>query len=163
MRPEWISPGESLLRNTHTHTHTKNERERTGFIEFHLTFGLFFPADCLFGPKPLEEDSEEGREERNEEEQLSIFGSVTEKDRLRMEAEMDRPLPGFYLPAVRQPLRSAFASSNQREKRMSTHSVTFACPMSPYVTSLWIPPQSTASPLYQLCTSQGILIYKYTC
>lgn len=90
----------------------------------------------MFGPKLLEEDSEEGREERDEEQQLSIFGSLTEKDRLRMEAEKDGTLPGFHLPAVHQPLRSAFALSNPREKRMSAHSVTFACPMSPYVTSL---------------------------
>lgn len=99
-----------------------------------------FLADWMLGPKPVEDDSEEGRAEIEEEQRLSISSNLTGKDRLKMETEKDGLLPGFHRPSIHPsspvPLRSASASSHPREKRIYTHSVTFACPMSPYVTSL---------------------------
>lgn len=93
----------------------------------------------MLGPKSAEDDLEEGRAEI-EEQRLSVPSILTEDDRLKMEMERRGLLPGFHCPSVHSsspaPLRSSFASSHPREKRISTHSVTFACPMSPYVTSL---------------------------
>lgn len=94
----------------------------------------------MLGPKPVEDDSEEGSTKREEEQRLSVTSNLTEKDGLKMEMEKGGLLPGFHRPAVRPsspvPLKSAFALSHPREKRISAHSVTFACPLSPYVTSL---------------------------
>ncbi|KAA8587287.1 hypothetical protein FQN60_016149 [Etheostoma spectabile] len=99
-------------------------------------------ADWMFGPKPVEDDSEEGRAEIEEERQLSVC-SMMEKDHLDMEKEKDGLLPGFYRadegsghPSTPPPLRSAITSSCPREKRMSAHRVSFAWPMTPYATSL---------------------------
>eukprot|EP00064_Thunnus_orientalis_P003170 superscaffoldBa00000251_g3179 len=99
-------------------------------------------ADWILGPKPMEDDSEEGRAEIEEERRLSVSSRVMVSDRLRMEKEKDGLLPGFHLgdggcrrPSTPPPLRSAI-SSYSGEKRISTHSVTFACPATPYVTSL---------------------------
>ncbi|KAF1383946.1 hypothetical protein PFLUV_G00137110 [Perca fluviatilis] len=99
-------------------------------------------ADWILGPKPVEDDSEEGRAEIEEERRVSVY-STMEKDRLKMEKEKDGPLPGFYRgdegrgrPSTPPPLRSAITSSYPGEKRMSAHSVSFACPMTPYATSL---------------------------
>lgn len=94
-------------------------------------------ADWILGPKPKEDDLEEGRTEIEEERRLSLSSELMmEKDRLKMENEKDGPLPGSLRPSSPAPLRSSIASSILRDKRMSAHSVTFACPMTPYVTSL---------------------------
>ncbi|XP_051265291.1 small integral membrane protein 44-like [Dicentrarchus labrax] len=100
-------------------------------------------ADWILGPKPVEEDSEEGRAETEKEWQLSVSSKLMEKDRLEMEKERDGLLPGFHRgdagchrPSSPPPLQSTITSSYPGEKRISTHSVTFACPMTPYVTSL---------------------------
>ncbi|KAM7379226.1 hypothetical protein PAMP_004791 [Pampus punctatissimus] len=101
-------------------------------------------ADWILGPKPVEDDSEEGRAETEEERRLSISSRLMERDRLWMEKEKekDRLLPGFHQgdggchhPSTPPPLRSAITSYSG-EKRISAHSVTFACPTTPYVTSL---------------------------
>lgn len=91
----------------------------------------------------MEDDLEEGIAEIEEERRLSVSSKLMEKDRLKMEKENDGMLPGFHLgeggcrrPFSPPPLRSAIAASYPGEKRISTHSVTFACPMTPYVTSL---------------------------
>ncbi|XP_078029385.1 uncharacterized protein LOC117272476 [Epinephelus lanceolatus] len=101
-------------------------------------------ADWILGPKPVEDDSEEGRAEIEEERRLSICSKLMEKDMLMMEKEKDSLLPGFYWldggchrPSTPPPpLKSAMASSYPGEKRISTHSVTFASPVTPYATSL---------------------------
>ncbi|XP_059200169.1 small integral membrane protein 44-like [Centropristis striata] len=100
-------------------------------------------ADWILGPKPVEDDSEAGRAEIEEGRRLSICSKLIEKDRLMMEKEKDMPLPGFYLgaesfhyPPSPPPLRSSLALSYLGEKRISAHSVTFACPVTPYATSL---------------------------
>lgn len=94
----------------------------------------------MLGPKLVEDDSEEGNTKREEEQRLSVTSNLTEKDGLRMETEKGGQLPGFHRPSIYPPspvpLKSAFALSHPREKRISAHSVTFACPVSPYVTSL---------------------------
>lgn len=101
---------------------------------------VLFLTDWLFGPKSVEDGSEEGRAEIEEEYRLSISSDLTENDELNMETEKDGLLPAVHRPSVHPsspvPLRSAFAASHPGGKRISTHSVTFACPMSPYVTSL---------------------------
>lgn len=88
----------------------------------------------------VEEDSEEGRVEEDEERP-----HLTEKDEMKMEAEKGRVLPGSRCPSVHPSspvlLRSAIASWQPGGKRVSTHSVTFTCPQSPQVTSLSAPPQ----------------------
>ncbi|XP_054595355.1 small integral membrane protein 44 [Nothobranchius furzeri] len=96
-------------------------------------------ADWIFGPKPVEKDPED--EAAEEEQRLSISSDQMEiGDKLRMGNEKEMLLPGSHLgdggcrrPAPPPPLRSAIASSYPGEKRMSTHSVTFA---GPFVTSL---------------------------
>ncbi|XP_060939600.1 small integral membrane protein 44 [Limanda limanda] len=100
-------------------------------------------ADWMFGPKPVEDDSEEGRAEVKEEPRLSVSSKLMERDVLRMEMEKDGLLPGFHRgegdhrrPSTPHLLRSSIPSSYPGEKRISTHSVTFACPLTPYVTSL---------------------------
>uniref|UniRef100_G3PQX5 Uncharacterized protein n=1 Tax=Gasterosteus aculeatus TaxID=69293 RepID=G3PQX5_GASAC len=99
--------------------------------------------DWILGPKPVEVDSEEGRAEMEEEHRLSICSTLLERDELQMEKEKDGPLPGFHQgdagchqPAVPPPLRSSISASYPGEKRMSIHSVTFSCPVTPYATSL---------------------------
>lgn len=78
-----------------------------------------------------------------EEHRLSICSTLLERDELQMEKEKDGPLPGFHQgdagchqPAVPPPLRSSISASYPGEKRMSIHSVTFSCPVTPYATSL---------------------------
>ncbi|XP_054870823.1 small integral membrane protein 44-like [Amphiprion ocellaris] len=95
-------------------------------------------ADWMFGPKPVEDDSEGGRGEIEEERCLSNPTKQLDNDKLRMEKEKDGPLPGFHQgrPFTPPPLRSAIAPSCPGDKRISIHSVTFACPAAPYVTSL---------------------------
>ncbi|KAM9349921.1 uncharacterized protein ABDE67_009638 [Symphorus nematophorus] len=99
-------------------------------------------ADWILGPKPVEDDSEEGRSEI-EERRLSVSSKLMEEDGLKMEKEKDGLLPGFHWgapgchhPSSPPPLRNAITSSYSGDKRISTHSVTFTCPMTPYVTSL---------------------------
>ncbi|KAK5613904.1 hypothetical protein CRENBAI_014669 [Crenichthys baileyi] len=100
-------------------------------------------ADWIFGPKPVEEDLGGEGAETEDERRLSIFSNQMESgDELRMEKERERLLPGFLQgdggccrPSPPPPLRSAITSSYPGEKRMSTHSVTFACPVAPCVTS----------------------------
>lgn len=92
----------------------------------------------------MEEDPEGDGAEIGEERRLSMFSNRMEfGDELRMEKEREMLLPGFYQgdsgccrPSPHPPLRSAITSSYPGEKRMSTHSVTFACPVTPCVTSL---------------------------
>ncbi|KAL6104454.1 uncharacterized protein ACO6RY_14181 [Pungitius sinensis] len=99
--------------------------------------------DWILGPKPVGVDSEEGRGELEEEPRLSICSKLLERDGLQMEKENGGPLPGFYQgdagchqPSIPPPLRSSISASYPAEKRMSIHSVTFSCPMTPYATSL---------------------------
>lgn len=89
----------------------------------------------------MEDDSERGRVELEEEQQLSACTKLLEKDDMRM--EKDGLLPGFhqggggyFCPSTPPPLRSAVTSLYLREKRASIFSVTFSCPVTPYVTSL---------------------------
>lgn len=107
-------------------------------MPFNSHFVLFLLlTDWILGPKQKEDDLEEGRAEVEEERRLSVTSELTtEKDRLKMENEKDGLLPGSRRPSSPPPLRSSIASSVLRDKRMSAHSVTFACPMTPYVTSL---------------------------
>ncbi|TKS79946.1 hypothetical protein D9C73_013823 [Collichthys lucidus] len=104
-------------------------------------------ADWVLGPKPSKDDLEEGEVETEEERRLSESSNLMEKDGMKMETEMEEEkhalLPGFHRgdtgchhPPSPPPVRSVIASSYSREKRISAHSVTFACPMTPYVTSL---------------------------
>lgn len=98
-------------------------------------------TDWIFGPKPAEEDAEEGggRGEEEEERRLSVSSKLMETgDKLSMAREKEMLLPGFHQgnPSFPPPLRSVIVSSYSREKRMSTHSVTFAPPHAPFVTSL---------------------------
>lgn len=109
-----------------------------------MTFLLFLLTDWFLGPKPVEDDSEEGRPEIEEERRVSVSSRLMGSDRLRMEKEKDGLLPGFHQgdggghrPSTPPPLKSAITSYSG-EKRISTHSVTFACPATPYVTSLWL-------------------------
>lgn len=99
-----------------------------------------FLADWMLGPKPVEDDSEEGSTKREEEQRLSVASDLTVKDGLKMEMEKSGLLPGLHRPSIHPSspvlLKSAFALSHPREKRISAHSVTFACPVSPYATSL---------------------------
>lgn len=92
-------------------------------------------TDWLFGPKMVEDESEEGSVGADEE-----GPHPTEKDEMEMEAEKDGVLPGSRCPSIHPsssvPLRSAIASWQPGGKRVSTHSVTFSCPQSPQVTSL---------------------------
>lgn len=109
-----------------------------------LTLYCSILTDWIFGPKPVEEDPERDEAEIEEERRLSISSNLMEfGDELRMEKEREMLLPGFYQgdggcrhPSPPPPLRSAITSSYPGEKRMSTHSVTFACPVAPCVTSL---------------------------
>ncbi|XP_047446473.1 small integral membrane protein 44-like [Mugil cephalus] len=100
-------------------------------------------ADWILGPKPTEDDSEAGEAEIEEERRLSSASKLREEDTLRMQEEKDGLLPGFHqgdggcrCPSTPPPMRSSITSSFPREKRISVHSVTFACPIAPYVTSL---------------------------
>ncbi|XP_069368007.1 small integral membrane protein 44-like [Paralichthys olivaceus] len=100
-------------------------------------------ADWILGPKPVEDDSEEGRAEEEEERRLSVSSKLRERDVLRMEMEKDGRLPGFHQedgdrrhPSTPPLLRTSIILSYPGEKRISNHSVTFACPLAPYVTSL---------------------------
>ncbi|KAM4552489.1 uncharacterized protein PAE49_015903 isoform 1-T1 [Odontesthes bonariensis] len=101
-------------------------------------------ADWIFGPKPVEEDPEGGSAEIEEEQRHSISSKLTETgDGLGTEKEKNVLLPGFHQgdggcrhPSTTPPLRSAITSSYSGEKRISTHSVTFACSVAPYATSL---------------------------
>lgn len=103
---------------------------------------MFPLTDWIFGPKPVEDDSEGGDAKIEEERRLSVSSKLLEKDEIRMEEEKEGQLPGFHQGDAGRcrpstpPLRSAIASSYPGEKRISTHSVTFACPVAPYVTSL---------------------------
>lgn len=94
-----------------------------------------FLTDWLFGPKIVEDDSEEGVAGADEE-----WRHLTHKDELKMETEKDGLLPGSHRPSVHPsspvPLKSAFASSHPGGKRTSAHNVTFTGPQSPQVTSL---------------------------
>lgn len=109
-----------------------------------LTLYCSILTDWIFGPKAVEEDPERDEAEIEEERRLSISSNLMEfRDELRMEKEREMLLPGFYQgvggchhPSPPPPLRSAITSSYPGEKRMSTHSVTFACPVAPCVTSL---------------------------
>lgn len=98
--------------------------------------------DWLFGPKPVEDDLEVGQAEI-EERHMSVSSKTTDNISVWMEKEMSGALPGFYFedgcicsqstPGL--PLKSAMASY-PAAKRASSHSVSFAVPSSPYVTSL---------------------------
>lgn len=92
-------------------------------------------TDWLFGPKMVEDESEEERAGADEERP-----HPTEKDEMETEAEKDGVLPGSRCPSVHPsspvPLRSAIASWQPGGKRVSTHSVTFSRPQSPQATSL---------------------------
>ncbi|KAF7661775.1 hypothetical protein LDENG_00254410 [Lucifuga dentata] len=88
-------------------------------------------ADWILGPKPMEEDCEEGRSE-TEEERGSISSKLVEEDKLKMETE--QLLPGNAHPSP-PPMRSTL-TSYPGEKWKSTNSVTFTFPMTPYATSL---------------------------
>lgn len=115
------------------------ESHRKSFYLISFLFSFSPPTDWILGPKPVEDDDlEEGRAEIEEERRLSISSKLMEKDQLKLEMEKDGLLPGFgcHRPSSPPPLRSAIASSYPGEKRISTHSVTFSCPMTPYVTSL---------------------------
>lgn len=121
-------------------THQKATENHCISIHPHAFFRL---TDWILGPKPVEDDSEEGRAEIEEERRLSVSSKLMVKDTLKMEREKDDLLPGFHQgdggccrPSTPLPLRSANALSNPGEKRISTHSVTFACPVTPYATSL---------------------------
>lgn len=96
-------------------------------------FTCVFLTDWLFGPKMVEDDSEEGSAGAGEE-----WHHLTHKDELKMETEKDGVLPGSHRPSVHPsspvPLKSAFASLHPGGKRTSAHSVTFTCPQSPQVT-----------------------------
>lgn len=107
-----------------------------------MRFVLFLLKDWVLGPKPVEDDPEEGRAEIEEERRVSVSSRLMGSDRLRMEKEKDGLLPGFHQggggghrPSTPPPLKSAL-TSYLGEKRISTHSVTFVCPATPYVTSL---------------------------
>ncbi|XP_033182350.1 uncharacterized protein LOC117152978 [Anabas testudineus] len=100
-------------------------------------------TDWILGPKLVEDDSEGGRAEIEEEQRPSACTKLLEKDELRMVKEKKGLLPGFhqegggnYRPSTPPPLRNATTSLHPREKRTSIYSVTFSCPVSPYVTSL---------------------------
>lgn len=96
-------------------------------------------TDWIFGPKPVEEDAEEGGGEEEEERRLSVSSKLMETgDKLSMAKEKEMLLPGFHQgnPSFPPPLKSVIVSSYSREKRMSTHSVTFAPQHAPFVTSL---------------------------
>ncbi|KAM9720136.1 uncharacterized protein ACNS7B_020702 isoform 1-T1 [Menidia menidia] len=101
-------------------------------------------ADWIFGPKPVEEDPEGGSANTEEERRYSISSRLMETgDGPGTEEEKRVPLPGFHQggggcchPSTAPPPRSAITSSYCGEKRISTHSVTFACPIGPYATSL---------------------------
>ncbi|CAG5896794.1 unnamed protein product [Menidia menidia] len=101
-------------------------------------------TDWIFGPKPVEEDPEGGSANTEEERRYSISSRLMETgDGPGTEEEKRVPLPGFHQggggcchPSTAPPPRSAITSSYCGEKRISTHSVTFACPVGPYATSL---------------------------
>lgn len=100
-----------------------------------------FCLDWLFGPKPVEIDSEMGQIE--EECHMSVSGKTTTNSSAWMENEMSGALPGFnYEDGGLQhpstpglPLKSAMASY-PASKRASVHSVSFAVPSSLFATSL---------------------------
>ncbi|TNN67839.1 hypothetical protein EYF80_021993 [Liparis tanakae] len=92
-------------------------------------------ADCILGPKPVEEDSEEGRAEGEEKHRLSTCSKLMEENGLQMKREKNGLLPGFsqgdggcHRPSIPPPPRSSVAVSYTGEERTSIHSVTFACP-----------------------------------
>lgn len=100
-------------------------------------------TDWILGPKPVEDDSEEGRAGREKEQRQSVSSKVPQRDTLKMEREKNAPLPGFcqrdgehWAPSSLPPLRSSIAPSHTGGKRTSAHSVTFSCPEAPRVTSL---------------------------
>ncbi|KAM6919064.1 uncharacterized protein FYW49_008588 [Xenentodon cancila] len=105
----------------------------------HLIKDLFHDlADWIFGPKPVEEDPEGETAETEEARKFSVSSKLLEaEDGLRVEKRPDMLLPGFHQEEGRPPpLKSVIATSYSAEKRISTHSVTFACPVAPFATSL---------------------------
>ncbi|KAJ0011682.1 hypothetical protein NQD34_012657, partial [Periophthalmus magnuspinnatus] len=97
--------------------------------------------DWLFGPKPIEDELEV--EHIEEERHMSVSSKATHNSLVWMGNEMTGALPGFCYedgglqrpPTPGLPLKSAMASYPP-SKRASTHSVSFAVPSSPFVTSL---------------------------
>ena len=126
------------------------KKKRKKILLFHHATALHFIflstllTDWIFGPKPVEEDPEGGSAEIEEEQRSSISSKLTEtEDGQGTEKEKYVLLPGFHQgdggcrhPSTTPPLRSAITSSFCGEKRISTHSVTFACSVAPYATSL---------------------------
>ncbi|KAJ3595450.1 hypothetical protein NHX12_004753 [Muraenolepis orangiensis] len=101
-------------------------------------------ADCILGPKPMdEEDLEAERVDMGEEPCVSIYRRVEvveeEEDRMKVEQEeREGQLPGHHPheeARANPPLRSTMAS-HSGEKRTCAHNVVFSCPVLPYGTSL---------------------------
>ncbi|KAJ0058749.1 hypothetical protein NL108_000464 [Boleophthalmus pectinirostris] len=100
-----------------------------------------FRDDWLFGPKLVEDDIEMGQLE--EERHMSVCSKATNHSSVWMGSKMNGVLPGFCYedgglqrpPTPGLPLKSAMASYPP-SKRASAHSVSFAVPSSPFVTSL---------------------------
>ncbi|KAM6990439.1 uncharacterized protein LKV04_009898 isoform 1-T2 [Tautogolabrus adspersus] len=99
-------------------------------------------ADWILGPKPVEDESEEGRAEKEEERRLSVSSKLMQKEGLEMETEKDGQLPGihwgdsFHCPPISPPLTNAISSSYPEEKNLTAHRMSFSSPLTPYVTSL---------------------------
>ncbi|XP_068456158.1 small integral membrane protein 44-like [Clinocottus analis] len=100
-------------------------------------------ADCILGPKPVEDDSEEARAEIEEEHRLSVCSKVMAAEKLPTEKEKNQPLPGFHQgdggcrrPSIPPPPRSSIVASHPAERRTSLHSVTFGRAATPHATSL---------------------------
>lgn len=89
----------------------------------------------------MEGDLEEGQAQIEEERCISVSSKLMDNNYVWMENKMVRALPGFYYEdggrpyAPLLPLKIAMASY-PAEKQTSSHSVAFAVPLSPYVTSL---------------------------
>ncbi|KAI3375014.1 hypothetical protein L3Q82_021540, partial [Scortum barcoo] len=90
-----------------------------------LPRNVVYVLNWILGPKPVEDDSEEGDAEIEEERRLSASSKLTKTNILKMEKEKDGPLPGFHLvdagclrpSTLPPPLRSAIAPSYPGEKR----------------------------------------------
>ncbi|CAL8345506.1 unnamed protein product [Merluccius merluccius] len=96
-------------------------------------------ADCILGPKPMDEEDVEAEGVDVEEEHCVSINRrvkvVEEEDRMKVEQEERAGLlPGSHLHEDPPP-RSAMASSSG-EKRTSAHNVVVSCPVLPYGTSL---------------------------